>query len=839
MTNLSALEQCAQCPVGHRCSAGAALPVKCTAGTISMAGSAECSLCRSGTFQRYVGQTACNVCPTGSACAAGSTEPMPCSPGSVAAEQGATDCIACAGGSFQPDKGRTACLRCPLGAYCPAGTLAPLPCPSGTFSGETDLSSVGQCTLCPVGSSCATGSEAPLSCTPGFYTPEAGRSSCTHCEPGHNQSAEGQMGCSLCPVRTYVSITGAAECHNCLTRLSSFSGSATCNICDEGFFRRDALTEATTESCKLCFEKGARCPTNTTLETVVVLPGFWRLSNRSKQMIKCKGSAAVKRCIGGMDAGFSGEGYCSERYTGPECLLCREGKGFYRHNDECVDCPEVGGRLAVLAGLVVAVSVTTPAVYAALFSLWGGHVAALRPLRRTVAWLRSYVDHVGLSAKLKILFSFYSIVAVLDTSYDASMPESYTDTVDAVFGWANVDEWFSSLVFPLECISFASSGSRFRSWLLVKGLAPLFAIVLAILGTITAKCTRLGWGQQNAIAGLFKAMPLAFVISFLFMPSVSMTIFQSFLCVEYQFDAKDVEDVSTYSYLLSDLHIRCTEGGYSGAEHNVVKLIAAAFIFIWPVGVVALLTVVLMLARVSLLARKVTPLVRGTRFLHREYEVDCFYWEILELIRRTFLSGWVLFIFSTEQTFLRLVAALLYSVAALVLLLTIRPYRRSEDHFLAAGCQLVIVFSFIGAMLIRLFEEFSTVYSTAVVHQVMVFRSATAIANPLLFLTMIMVLLMLLIMTVIIHKETKLLAIRLEATGAPPALNLCKGQKWHLFLSHTWSTGQVCCQLYAFTLHACSTLPETHPAITHLSSGRQCHNQAAAAATSSRRVYLP
>ena len=126
------------------------------------------------------------------------------------------------------------------------------------------------------------------------------------------------MGCSLCPVRTYVSITGAAECHNCLTRLSSFSGSATCNICDEGFFRRDALTEATTESCKLCFEKGARCPTNTTLETVVVLPGFWRLSNRSKQMIKCKGSAAVKRCIGGMDAGFSGEGYCSERYTGPE-----------------------------------------------------------------------------------------------------------------------------------------------------------------------------------------------------------------------------------------------------------------------------------------------------------------------------------------------------------------------------------------------------------------------------------------------------------------------------------------------------------------------------------------
>ena len=32
--------------------------------------------------------------------------------------------------------------------------------------------------------------------------------------------------------------------------------------------------------------------------------------------------------------------------------------------------------------------------------------------------------------------------------------------------------------------------------------------------------------------------------------------------------------------------------------------------------------------------------------------------------------------------------------------------------------------------------------------------------------------------------------IRLQSTGDAPALSLGEGQKWHLFLSHIWSTGQ-------------------------------------------------
>ena len=83
--------------------------------------------------------------------------------------------------------------------------------------------------------------------------------------------------------------------------------------------------------------------------------------------------------------------------------------------------------------------------------------------------------------------------------------------------------------------------------------------------------------------------------------------------------------------------------------------------------------VALLPCRRSLDAHVITPLNRATRFLHRDYRVDLFFWELLELVRRTVLLGWVIFIFDTDRAFLRLVTALLLSVAALALLLSLNP----------------------------------------------------------------------------------------------------------------------------------------------------------------------
>lgn len=63
-----------------------------------------------------------------------------------------------------------------------------------------------------------------------------------------------------------------------------------------------------------------------------------------------------------------------------------------------------------------------------------------------------------------------------------------------------------------------------------------------------------------------------------------------------------------------------------------------------------------------------------------------FFWEVLELMRRTTLTGWVLLI-NEQHAFLRLIVALFVSLAALLAIVSLKPYRRAEDTLLATASQ--------------------------------------------------------------------------------------------------------------------------------------------------------
>ncbi|KAL1511659.1 hypothetical protein AB1Y20_004949 [Prymnesium parvum] len=85
----------------------------------------------------------------------------------------------------------------------------------------------------------------------------------------------------------------------------------------------------------------------------------------------------------------------------------------------------------------------------------------------------------------------------------------------------------------------------------------------------------------------------------------------------------------------------------------------------------------------------------------------CFWWEILSLIQRTTLTGWLLLI-NFELRFIRLLAALVVSISFLIILLALKPYKRSFDYTMAAGCQILFVCIFIGGIIVRLYEDIST-----------------------------------------------------------------------------------------------------------------------------------
>ena len=217
-------------------------------------------------------------------------------------------------------------------------------------------------------------------------------------------------------------------------------------------------------------------------------------------------------------------------------------------------------------------------------------------------------------------------------------------------------------------------GSSFKCWLLIEGAVPLVAIFIATVGATSIKSARVGCSVKSLRSGLLEALPFALFLSYCLVPSVSTTVFQSWACIAYEFDGHYDKNVVYYYYLRKDLHVQCSDGAFSSLHHDAITSTASFLLAVWPVGIVVLCAVTLLPCRRSLVAHVITPLSRATRFLHHDYKVDWFFWELLELVRRTVLLGWVIFIFDADRTFLRLVMALLFSVAALALLLSLKPY---------------------------------------------------------------------------------------------------------------------------------------------------------------------
>ena len=117
-------------------------------------------------------------------------------------------------------------------------------------------------------------------------------------------------------------------------------------------------------------------------------------------------------------------------------------------------------------------------------------------------------------------------------------------------------------------------------------------------------------------------------------------------------------------------------------------------------------------------------------------------------------------------------------------------YIREEDNVLAAARQITLIFCFIGGGYIEQFAAISDQASPQVASNVMVFASPTVIALPLVIVTFVMVIVLMFIIMVLLRKKWRLSVILLTATNEPPSLKFEEGTRWHLFLSHVWSTGQ-------------------------------------------------
>ena len=72
------------------------------------------------------------------------------------------------------------------------------------------------------------------------------------------------------------------------------------------------------------------------------------------------------------------------------------------------------------------------------------------------------------------------------------------------------------------------------------------------------------------------------------------------------------------------------------ASANVLRTSARA---VYPIGIWLFCAVLLFKASTTILAGKETPLSRAIGFLYKEYDTECFWWELMEMVRKFLLVG--------------------------------------------------------------------------------------------------------------------------------------------------------------------------------------------------------
>merc|ERR1712227_25674 len=95
-----------------------------------------------------------------------------------------------------------------------------------------------------------------------------------------------------------------------------------------------------------------------------------------------------------------------------------------------------------------------------------------------------------------------------------------------------------------------------------------------------------------------------------------------------------------------------------------------------------------------------TRLTRATAFLSADYVPSAFWWEPLEMCRKLVLTGWVLLI-PAEFEQMRVLVAILVSIAFLAFRLSFKPLRRVEDGVLMTMVEIALILTYVCVLLIK------------------------------------------------------------------------------------------------------------------------------------------
>eukprot|EP00614_Pseudopedinella_elastica_P022796 CAMPEP_0172644010 /NCGR_PEP_ID=MMETSP1068-20121228/238987_1 /TAXON_ID=35684 /ORGANISM="Pseudopedinella elastica, Strain CCMP716" /LENGTH=1130 /DNA_ID=CAMNT_0013458191 /DNA_START=782 /DNA_END=4171 /DNA_ORIENTATION=- len=315
---------------------------------------------------------------------------------------------------------------------------------------------------CPAGSATAQDSssgELCVTCTPGKYTVTAGQQFCQNCGMESYSDSSGAITCKTCPdhSRRIFDITNEDSI------LGTSRDQCTCK---EGTVKNEDGV------CLRC-PSLATCLSGTTIPTLDIERGAWRVSNTSMDVLECPIEVA---CPGGPGASTQ----CNEGYQGILCASCEQNYFYHKDSNSCKVCGEPSIQSAAER---VRASVVLSILFFLLMISFGGFLVtrfapglvqgpALDKLNAFSGWLLKLRKKSKM--KLKCLMSFAQISANIAFNCSINFPPS-VETMSNVFSIANI-EIVPALGIPCWLKQF-----DYIDTMMSYTLGPIFVMV-AIMG---------------------------------------------------------------------------------------------------------------------------------------------------------------------------------------------------------------------------------------------------------------------------------------------------------------------------------------------------------------------
>jgi len=325
------------------------------------------------------------------------------------------------------------------------------------------------------------------------------------------------------------------------------------------------------------------------------------------------------------------------------------------------------------------------AVLALYLAVHNGYVVV--PEWISSLWIVGMFSNID-SGCFKVLFSSYQII------------QSVSFTMEVVFPWPfsgllNFLSFISFDISTLDCLSFGGE-ERVYNTVYAYSLAPIIiALLIIIVGAIRVFLLLPVTRRTEVVSQHSYALLL---LSYLVMPPVTTKQFQALNCFTLQHDDER-------SFLRQDSSIICND-----SEHEDFMVVDAFLIILYmlipPMWIILLRRVRHRLVPKGMEDEAIVVEMRDKdahlstlSFLFRDYKVNVWYWEALEMIRRVFFCGVIPLM--SEKTFTRGLIGLALSLASIVTFREVMPFRNKFASALGHASQIVIFVVFGAAVTIE------------------------------------------------------------------------------------------------------------------------------------------